>query len=154
MNSIIYKNLRPYLTDPRYADEVMTMADAITETVRQTLAAYYDPEVNYLQDNQRYDDCVQDFAAAVEQVRQLTGDALSMMDECIMTTEDILLVVYGIGSNAVLLYRQMLRIEQKYPDYNFDQDFMGSLMYPALDARLRNALESSASGRVASCTKE
>lgn len=71
-----------------------------------------------------------------------------------MTTEDILLVVYGIGSNAVLLYRQMLSIEQKYPDYNFDQDFMGSLMYPALDARLRNALEASASGRVASCTKE
>lgn len=48
--------------------------------------------------------------------------------------------VYGIGSNAVLLYREFIRLSEAYPDFRFDGCAMGAAAHAQLSYNLQLAI--------------
>ena len=129
-----------HILDPKDAETVCRIARLMGEAVQAALSLYYNKNVNYLHHQDEQVECEAAFAATHPRLRDLTLCALPMMQPCIDSPDDVLLAVYGIGSNAVRLYRQFMAIRDRYPHYDFDADYMGVFGYQGLCDEVRNAI--------------
>lgn len=132
--------LQRFLREPVLYPIIERRAADIVENIRYCLTMYYCRAKNYTEDGDGRRLCEASFQTCSNMLRSYTEFVRGMMMPCIETTEDILLAVYGIGSNAVLLYREFIRLSEAYPDFRFDGCVMGAAAHAQLSYNLQLAI--------------
>ena len=110
---------------------------------RWFLCKYYDPGTNYLSETERCEIGVcEDFLRDSRRMaRDLTPVLEDLIDGSLNGLDDMIIALYGIGSDELYVYRAFVKLAEKYEDRGFlDGDSMGKYGYEGMNRRLQEIL--------------